>query len=162
MNKKFVYGIATNIKVFLLCLIVVAFCVGLSFLPASPKSLLQKKVLDVIMLIIFAPMAMCGFFVNISTYYIADKEGLHGYSIIYKKGQHIKWSEVDVIGERPKVGMWKVWNLLFYSVTVFTPSSRIIITSGIKNYKELLQVVIDNCKENPNLIITPHILEVIG
>jgi len=108
---------------------------------------------------------------NLIQQFTVDEEGLRERSFAWKTAP-MKWSEIKsiTVGFDTKLANFLL-TPIFYPVTIssvkgkavrdslFGSSCEITITRGIKNRKELLRIIVDKCKDNPDIEISEKFLE---
>ena len=162
MKKRYFFGIVANAKTLIICLLIVV-----SFITrwGEPTSWwISPQVWIIITIFIY---------INFLTIrYTADEKSLRIKSLLMMliKNEPIKWREVTHIEQFPGANAtWLhkgivriVWRMTFGHTVIVRAnndkSREIFVMSGLRNYKELMQIIIDKCKENPNITIDPRVL----
>jgi len=171
MKKIFFYGIIMHIKALIICAIPL-----IGFIrdwnkppPESAMWWVSPQFMVVITILIYINC--------LSIRYIADEEGLRGWSFIYPKKEPIKWNEITHIEMWPRENT--SWLFKFLPVRIFwrivfghtfdiraegqyKKTKEIFVISGMRNYKELLRMVIDKCKDNSDILIDTKVLEIVN
>jgi hypothetical protein len=85
-------------------------------------------------------------------YTIVDNEGIKQYTLT-KKNQ-ISWSKTNFVGLNIKFVLFK------YSVAVCGNGKKINLTNWIKDSKELIKIIVDECKKR-DIKIDPMVEKII-
>ena len=144
MSTKFAFRAGIHISGLLIILLIVSLAIGVNFF--------EKSNFDIIILICIL-LIILGHINNFFTHYIVSEKGLELKSII--KRTNIQWNEIECIMEQP------AGKFVTLSIGVFSSTKRISITPWTKDYKNLLQLVIEKCKTNEKIKVDPRICDII-
>lgn len=90
---------------------------------------------------------------NLFTYYSIEERGIRLKSII--RCIDLDWKEINCIKQQP------AGKYVSISIGLFGRDKKISITPWTKNYKELLRLIVNVCRENDNITIDPTIYKII-
>ena len=164
MNKKYRHGIVAHIINLIFYGAFTAW--GWWFVTNHMPTMLSENDLFGILLLLAIPIVGISMFVNnLVQQFTINDEGLRERSFTWKTAP-MKWSEIKsiTVGFNSKLADL-LFTPIFYPITISTVKGKatrdslfgsnreIVITRGIKNRRELIQIIVDKCKDNPDVII---------
>lgn len=109
----------------------------------------------------FDTFAIVGFIDSIKTKIIVEEKRL-----IYKQSfrtRTVFWKDIKAITYQKGMKDFQItiWLLTAEDMAVFKPLRTIGIKYLIKDYKELVKLIVEKCKNNPRIIIEQQVLDMI-
>lgn len=134
-------------RYFFIGIISILFSIGLIYF--------LRDAIGTIILICTATYSIFGFIKDKKLYFSVDEEKL----ILHKKNREIQilWKEVKQISAPHSIGS------IVSQVCIYSDAyNRLFITWWINDYKELIQFVLEKCRNNDGIVIDDKVLKLIN